>query len=236
MSVKKILLIMHQASSDPGRVGEMLRTLGFELDMRIPAIGDPLPSDLSKHHGVVIFGGPMSANDDHEHFILEETKFTEKLLQSNTPYLGICLGAQIMARVLGANVKLHPEGLMEIGYYKVEPTEKGSDYFDKHLNVYQWHKEGFELPDQCELLATGEYFTNQAFRFGKNAYGIQFHPEVTEAMNRRWLSKASHMLEEPGAKSAEEQLKDRARHDRELNDWAWRFLSHWTSLPEKSHA
>ncbi len=232
MRAKKILLIMHQARSDPGRVGEMLRTLGYELDIRIPAIGHELPSDPKEHHGVVIFGGPMSANDDHENYILDETRYVERLLLTDTPYLGICLGAQIMARVLNARVERHPEGLMEIGYYVVEPTAEGSSYFDKHLHAYQWHKEGFELPDQCELLATGEHFENQAFRFGTKAYGIQFHPEVTEAMNRRWLSKASHMLKEPGTKSAEEQLKDRAKHDVEMNDWAWRFLSHWTSLNE----
>jgi GMP synthase (glutamine-hydrolysing) len=221
---------MHQARSDPGRVGEMLRTLGYELDIRIPAIGHELPSDPTEHHGVVIFGGPMSANDDHEGYILDETRYVEKLIKTDTPYLGICLGAQIMARVLDARVERHPEGLMEIGYYTVEPTEEGGAYFDKHLHAYQWHKEGFDLPDQCELLATGEHFENQAFRFGAKAYGIQFHPEVTEAMNRRWLSKASHMLSEPGTKSAEEQLKDRAKHDFEMNNWAWRFLSHWTSL------
>ena len=230
MTTKKILLIMHQAGSDPGRVGEMLRTLGYELDIRIPAIGHQLPNDPSEHHGTVIFGGPMSANDDHEDYILKETQYVERLLQSNTPYLGICLGAQIMARVLGADVNLHPQGLMEIGYYVIEPTDAGRAYFDKHLHAYQWHKEGFDVPASCELLAKGDFFENQAFRYGRNAYAIQFHPEVTEAMNRKWLRKAAHMLTEPGAKSAEEQLKDRKHHDAEMNSWAWRFLTHWTSL------
>lgn len=230
MATKKILLIMHQARSDPGRVGEMLRTLGYELDIRIPAIGHALPNNPAEHHGAVIFGGPMSANDDHEDYILQETQYVERLLQSGTPYLGICLGAQIMARVLGADVNRHPDGLMEIGYYVVEPTDAGRSYFDKHLHAYQWHKEGFEVPNSCDLLAKGDFFKNQAFRYGNKAYAIQFHPEVTEAMNRKWLRKAAHMLSEPGAKSAEEQLRDRVRHDAEMNSWAWRFLTHWTSL------
>ncbi len=224
---------MHQAKSDPGRVGEMLRTLGYDLDIRIPAIGHELPKDPTDHHGAVIFGGPMSANDDHEEFIREETGYVERVIQTNTPYLGICLGAQIMARTLGADVTRHPEGLMEIGYYRVEPTNAGTAYFDKHLHAYQWHKEGFELPQSCELLARGEFFPNQAFRYGKYAYGIQFHPEVTEAMNRKWLRKASHMLVEPGAQSAKEQLADRAHHDIEMNNWSWRFLTHWTNLFSK---
>jgi len=230
MSGKKILLIMHQARSDSGRVGEVLRSLGFELDMRIPAIGHELPENPTEHHGAVIFGGPMSANDDHEDYILSETKYVERALSAEIPYLGICLGAQIMARTLGADVKRHPEGYMEIGYYRVEPTDAGAAYFDKHLHAYQWHKEGFDLPSGSTLLASGNYFPNQAYRHGKYAYGIQFHPEVTEAMNRKWLRKASHMLVEPGAQSAEDQLHSRTLYDTEMNDWTWRFLRHWTNL------
>jgi len=230
MSSRKILLVMHQARSDPGRVGEILRTMGFELDMRIPAIGHKLPADPHEHYASVIFGGPMSANDDHEDFIRAEIEYVGRALKADVPYLGICLGAQLMARNLGAAVRRHEGGFMEIGYYKIEPTHAGSAYFDKHLHVFQWHKEGFDLPHGADLLARGSCFPNQAYRYGKYAYGIQFHPEVTEAMNRKWLRKASHMLVEPGAQSAETQLAERALYDATVNDWAWRFLRHWTSL------
>ncbi|MBO6826964.1 MAG: gamma-glutamyl-gamma-aminobutyrate hydrolase family protein, partial [Sneathiella sp.] len=142
MTQKRVLLILHQAGSDPGRVGEVIRTLGYELDIRIPAIGHQLPANPREHAGAVIFGGPMSANDDHETFIREEIQYVERVLETETPFLGICLGAQIMARVLGAEVKLHPQGQMEIGYHLVQPTDKGSDYFAKDLHAYQWHKEG----------------------------------------------------------------------------------------------
>jgi len=224
---KKILLVMHQARSDPGRVGEALRTLGYELDMRIPAIGHRLPDDPSEHCASVVFGGPMSANDDHEEYIRHEMDYVSKVLESKTPFFGICLGAQIMARCLGAEVKLHPEGFMEIGYYPVRPTSEGLNEFPSDMKAYQWHKEGFELPKDCTLLATGFLFENQAFKYGDNAYGIQFHPEVTEAMNRRWLDRASHMLSEPGAQPGEEQLADRARHDARLGRWLDRFLDQW---------
>jgi GMP synthase (glutamine-hydrolysing) len=233
MSQKKILLVMHQAGSDPGRVGEILRTLGYELDMRIPAIGHELPDHPREHHGAVIFGGPMSANDDHEEFIKAEEKYVEKVLAAELPFLGICLGAQIMARVLGADVNRHPEGCMEIGYYPVQPTDEGYAYFDQDLHAFQWHKEGFDLPKGCTLLARGGLFPNQAYRYGSKAYGIQFHPEVTEAMNRKWLRKASHMLVEPGAQSAEEHLSLRAKYDGEMERWAWRFLEHWTTLESR---
>ncbi|MCF8465778.1 MAG: hypothetical protein K9G33_00095 [Sneathiella sp.] len=227
---KKVLLVLHQATSDPGRVGEALRTRGFELDMRIPAIGDPLPKAMDDHTAAVIFGGPMSANDDHEEFIREETKLVDLILQSETPYLGICLGAQIMARALGAKVCEHGLGMREIGYYLLTPTDKGSPLFTEPLQAYQWHREGFDLPADATLLATGDIFPNQAYRVGKNAYGIQFHPEVTEAMNRRWATKAAHMLSDPGAQSAEAQFEGRRRYDPGLKAWLNNFLDHW--LPQ----
>ncbi|MEH6547068.1 MAG: hypothetical protein V7701_11590 [Sneathiella sp.] len=218
---------MHQATSDPGRVGEAIRTRGYELDMRVPAIGDPLPTTMDDHVAAVIFGGPMSANDDHEAHIRDETKIIDLFLKTETPYLGICLGAQIMARALGAEVREHPEGVREIGYYCVSPTDEGNHLFETPLNAYQWHKEGFDIPVDATLLATGDYFPNQAYRVGKNAYGIQFHPEVTEAMNKRWATKAAHMLDDPGAQSKEIQLRSRRKYDPDVKIWLDRFLDHW---------
>lgn len=217
---------MHQPTSDPGRVGEAIRTRGFDLDMRVPAIGDPLPETLEGHAAAVIFGGPMSVNDDHP-FLRAELKLIERLLDAGTPYLGICLGAQLMARALGTRVCEHPEGLREIGYYKITPAQEDCPLFAAPMMVYQWHREGFDLPTGSTLLATGDYFENQAFRVGKNAYGIQFHPEVTEAMNRRWTQKAAHMLSDPGAQSRAEQLEGRRRYDDGLRAWLDNFLDHW---------
>jgi GMP synthase (glutamine-hydrolysing) len=182
---------------------------------------------MNDHAAAVIFGGPMSANDDHEEFIRDEIGLIDILLKSETPYLGICLGAQIMARALGARVAEHEDGLREVGYYQLTPTEDGCPLFKKPMMAYQWHREGFELPHGGTLLACGNYFPNQAFKAGKNAYGIQFHPEVTEAMNRRWATKASHMLSDPGAQSKEQQLESRRKYDAELSNWLDSFLDHW---------
>lgn len=224
---QKVLLVLHQATSDPGHVGEAIRTRGFELDMRIPAIGEPLPKTMDDHAAAVIFGGPMSANDDHEEFIREETKLIDVLLKSETPYLGICLGAQIMARALGARVAEHEDGLREVGYYPLTPAVEDCHLFKKPMMAYQWHREGFDLPEGATLLARGDFFPNQAFQVGTNAYGIQFHPEVTEAMNRRWTIKASHMLSDPGAQSREAQLEGRRKYDTDMRDWLDLFLDHW---------
>lgn len=232
---KKLLLILHQAGSDPGRVGLALRTMGYHLDMRIPAIGHPLPQNLSGYDGVVIFGGPMSANDDHEEYIRTEIDYVGTILKSGTPFLGICLGAQLMTRTLGGQVTAEKAGFFEIGYFEIQPSKHGKDFIPPDFNVYQWHREGFDLPASAKLLATGDKFPNQAYRVGENAYGIQFHPEVTEAMNRRWLTKAAHRLVEPGAQPAAEQLNDRQKFDPHVSVWLDGFLENWLA-PAKVRA
>ena len=110
-----ILIVLHQEHSTPGRVGYSLQRLGYRLDVRRPRFGDPLPQTMRNHAAAVIFGGPMSVNDEDE-FIRREIEWTSVPLKEDKPFLGICLGAQMFARALGARVFSHPEGQAEIGY------------------------------------------------------------------------------------------------------------------------
>src|SRR5215203_1069873 len=103
---EKVLIVLHQEHSTPGRVGHALLSKGYQLDIRRPPLGDPLPDTLRDHAGAVIFGGPMSANDEHE-YIKREIEWTRVPLKEGKPYLGICLGAQMLARQLGARVDFH---------------------------------------------------------------------------------------------------------------------------------
>ena len=136
------LMVVHQENSSTGRVGASLQARGHTLDVRCPMIGHELPQDLSPYVGVVMFGGPMSANDEHLPGIRAELDWLPAVLRANLPYLGICLGAQMMARVLGAGVAPHPEGCAEIGYYPVQPTANGQTLFQDVMQVYHWHREG----------------------------------------------------------------------------------------------
>src|SRR3954454_1153131 len=111
-----VLIILHQESSTPGRVGNALRALGHRLDIRRPRFGDPLPETLAQHAGAVVSGGPMSANDPDD-YIRREIDWIEIPLREQRPFLGICLGAQMLAKQLGAKVAPHPEGQVEVGYY-----------------------------------------------------------------------------------------------------------------------
>ena len=222
----RILLIVHQLTSNPGRIGQLGDAYGCEAVICRPACGDLLPESMDDYAGAVMFGGPMSANDEHLPFIRDELDWMDVALRSGKPFMGICLGAQILARFLGGTVEGHPEGFHEIGYYKVTPSPAGQGLFDDEQHFYQWHSEGFTLPNTVEHLARSELFPNQAFRVG-NAYGLQFHPDVTAEMMQRWSTKAAHRMVLPGAQARDRQHAGQATHGDRIDAWSHRFFGHW---------
>ncbi|MEM8551563.1 MAG: glutamine amidotransferase [Pseudomonadota bacterium] len=226
---KPVLIVLHQATSTPGRVGQVLRSRGFRLDIRRPALGDNLPATTRNHAGVVIFGGPQSANDP-DAFIKREIDFIDVPLRESTPFLGICLGAQMLAKAVGGHVAPHHGGQVEIGYYDLHPTRDGKALMEWPGKVYQWHREGFHTPKGTPLLATGQDY-EQAFRIGENAYGIQFHPEITLAMLYRWTTRGHERMALPGARKRADHFKGRALYDGAVKSWLGRFLSLW--LPQE---
>ena len=224
-----VLIILHQEHSSPGRVGQMLEKLGYRLDIRRPRFDDPLPKTMDGHAGAVIFGGPQSANDN-EDFVKREIDWIGVPLRDRKPFLGICLGGQMLAKHLGSKVYPHPDGHAEVGYYPIRPTRLGLEVCPQWPDaVYQWHREGFELPSNSELLAEGDAFSVQAFRHG-TGYAIQFHPEVTHAMMYKWLTRGAHRLELPGTKQRHEHIADRAVYDFASRNWLATFLNHWLAL------
>jgi GMP synthase (glutamine-hydrolysing) len=233
---KKVLIIVHQERSSPGRVGLKLRARGYELDIRRPPLGDVLPESLEDYAGTVIFGGPMSANDDDTiEGIRREIEWIGLPLKEKSPLLGLCLGAQMMARHLGAEVKYHPEKQAEIGYYPLVPTPAGKALFgDWPKCVYQWHREGFDLPAGARLLAKGgNAFPNQAFDYEGTAIGLQFHPEVTLAMTHRWTVLAAKRFSLPGVRPRPTHFRDRLVHDGAVDAWLDRLLDGWLKSGQK---
>lgn len=228
----RILVVLHQEHSTPGRVGNWLVEHGYDLDIRRPRYDDPLPPTMDEHAGAVIFGGPMSANDSDE-FVRREIDWIGVPLKANKPFLGLCLGAQMLAKYLGARVYVHPEGRAEIGYYPLRATELGrnvcSEAFPDH--VYHWHREGFDMPAGAELLAEGDDFPVQAMRFGSNAIGLQFHPEVTYQMICRWSVKAADRMSAPGAQLAHLHRQGWHLHDPALARWSRAMLTQWLTTP-----
>lgn len=230
---KPILIVLHQEHSTPGRVGLRLAERGYRLDIRRPRFGDALPETLADHAGAIIFGGPMSANDADD-FIRRETEWIRVPLAEGAPFLGLCLGAQMLARHLGAAVTAHPEGCVEVGYYPLRPTAAGQRLMDWPDRVHHFHREGFDLPAGAVLLAEGEVFRNQAFFYGPSAYAIQFHIELTTAMVGRWTRRMSERARQPGAQEAADHFAGRALHDWKTASFLEVFLDHWLGMDRRS--
>ncbi len=226
---RTVLLIDHPVGKRDDRASRMLAERGYALDWRCPGRGDDLPAaDDTQHCAAVVYGGPESANDDDSKpYLRRELDWIETWVGQGKPFLGICLGAQLLARTLGARVVCHREGLHEIGYVAIAPTTASDGFLAEEMHVYHWHKEGFELPAGTELLAVGSTFPNQAYRYGTCAYGIQFHPEVTDRVLARWCAEAAHMLAAPGAHDAGRQVAESKRFDAPMRQWLDGFFDFW---------
>lgn len=224
---RPILTILHQEFSTAGRIGRLLKAQGWRLDIRKPRFGDPLPTTMADHAGAIVFGGPMSANDADD-YITREIDWIAVPLKEQAPFLGVCLGAQMLARQLGQPVLPHPEGRVEIGYYPIMPTPAAErmfgDTFPRH--VYQWHREGFQTPPGATALATGLDFECQAFHIGR-AFGVQFHPEVTYAMMCKWTVTGKDRMALPGALPRGGHLDGWFTHDGAVARWTDSFLRVW---------
>ena len=223
---KPVLMIVHQETSKPGRIGHWLCEAGYQLDIRRPRFGDPLPDCMDGHAGAVLFGGPMSANDSDD-FVRREIDWIEVPLREGAPFFGICLGGQMLAKQLGATVRGHRDGIVEVGYENVQPTPEGQRLAPWPERFYQWHVEGFDLPSGAVRLAETAHYPNQAILYGTSAIGVQFHPEITYALINRWTTMAPHRFELPNAQPRRAHILDHHRNTASVGDWLDQVMPLW---------
>ena len=200
--------------------------MGYSLDIRRPRFGDPLPKTLEHHAGAVIFGGPMSANDTDD-YVKMEIDWIGVALKEQKPFLGICLGAQMLAIHLGAQVGFDPQERVGIGYHPVKPLAPAIDGVPWPTTVFQWHREGFDLPTNAKLLVTAETaFENQAFQY-ESATAIQFHPEITYLQVNRWSGGRADRLKLKCAQDRPSQLAGHVRFAPAVHRWRRALLKAW---------
>lgn len=195
----KLLVLQHVAHELLGTLNPLLKRAGFRIRyVNFARHPDAQPS-LDGYDGMIVLGGPMSVNDAPRLAHLNtELRLIEDALRRGLPVLGICLGAQLIAKALGAEV--YPNQQKEIGWYDVSPTEDaGRDplliALQRTEKIFQWHGETFDIPHGTNHLAFSALCANQAFRYGDRVYGFQFHMEVDEPMIHRWLRVPANQAE-----------------------------------------
>ncbi|KOR32120.1 glutamine amidotransferase [Achromatium sp. WMS3] len=196
--MKHILAIRHVAFEHLGTLAPVCNQLGFQItyldigfnDLKIL---DPLAPDL-----LVVLGGPIGAYEDNKYpWLLDELHCIEQRLAAKRPILGICLGAQLMARALGG--KVYPNNATEIGWSPLRLTPAGENSCLKDLatcdfQVLHWHGDTYDLPIDTQCLASTDITKNQAFSYGKTALGLQFHLEIDVTEIERWLIGHAHEI------------------------------------------
>ncbi|MFN4227370.1 MAG: type 1 glutamine amidotransferase [Candidatus Ratteibacteria bacterium] len=182
-----ILIIKHKVEERPGIIEQILKEENLNYSIVDFEKGDKLPKDFENMKNVISLGGPMNVYEVEKYkFLKEEEKFIKEIEKYNIPFLGICLGSQILAKIFGAKVNLNQ--CNEIGFYDVELTEYGEkdkifNGICKNFSVFQYHSDCFEIPQKGILIVKGkDCYINQGIKVGENLYGFQFHIEIDEML------------------------------------------------------
>jgi len=195
---KDILVLQHVEAEGPGLIGKVALNMGFTLHAIRLFRGERVPGDPHRYSAIIVMGGPMGVYDEQRYpFITDELRLIESAFKGGVPVLGVCLGAQLMARAGGARVRSGEK--KEIGFYELRLTPEGqSDRLllglPNEFIVFQWHGDTFEIPHNALNLASSALFEHQLIKVGTNSYGLQFHIEVTGAMVRDFLAAGTEEL------------------------------------------
>jgi GMP synthase (glutamine-hydrolysing) len=187
---KPVLIVQHALHEHPAALRRALESQGIQTLWLHPYRGETYPN-VDDIAGMVSMGGPMGANDEHEHpWIKREVELLRQAVMAGLPVAGICLGGQMMARAMGGRVENNPTH--ELGWFPIQVTDEGKKdpilgAAGSQPTVYHWHGDTFHLPENAVLLAHSRACPRQAYRIGERAYGFQFHPEADHQLVNEWL-------------------------------------------------
>ncbi|MCF7818860.1 MAG: type 1 glutamine amidotransferase [Kiritimatiellales bacterium] len=196
----KLHYLQHVPFEGLGMIEDWAKAHGAEISSSQLFNGDPLP-DLGSFDWLVIMGGPMGIYDHDEHpWLIAEKAFIRSAIDSGKTVLGICLGAQLIADVLGA--KVYPGPQKEIGWFPIKRAAGTPDLIPEELTVFHWHGDTFDIPDGAIRLASSAACKNQGFIYGDRVVALQFHLETTEESMEALIAHCSDELANVDAASS----------------------------------
>ena len=227
--MEEIVVFQHDPFEDLGFFADVMEQQ--KANYRVVRLfhGEMPAEDWERLRALVILGGPMSAHEESGYpFLRWEKTIIRAAIGEGVPILGICLGAQLIAAALGTAI-FHGR-VREIGWTPISITPHGQvdsllGYLPETATVFQWHGDGFDLPRGAIRLASSVHYENQAFRVGKQIYGLQFHLEVTPRMIERWIEQRSKELAQAPYVSPEKIRSDTENYAPTLRYYGERFLS-----------
>jgi GMP synthase (glutamine-hydrolysing) len=228
-----ILVLQHIHTEPLGTISDALDSRGLSYRYIRSYDGETIPAEMGASVGLVVMGGPMGAYEQERHpFLTHELRLIEHALGLGVPVLGICLGSQMLASVLGAHVAPGPDP--EIGWDSVTLTEEAAidrllHPIDSTFTGFHWHGDIFDLPDGAVSLASSEMTECQAFRHGNNAYGFLFHMEMNDFMVRDWTASNKPYLASMGV-DIESILAGIPKHLNDLQHIGRIVFGNWADL------
>jgi len=196
----KVLILKNTLSEGPGTISDFLDERGLAYKVIELQYNNYSHLTDELYDCLIIMGGPMSVNDSEKiQYINFEIELVKKYINHKKKVLGICLGAQIIAKALGSEIYKGTQ--QEVGWYDIDFTDEGinDENFSQLLigeksgKVFQWHGETFDIPDNAVRLAGSILYENQAFKYGDAVYALQFHIEVSKNMIFKWLENDENM-------------------------------------------
>ena len=240
--MEEVLVFQHDPFEDLGFFAEVLEKQKTPYRIIRLFHGEMPAESWDRIQALIILGGPMTCHEEEQFpFLRWEKRLIRAAIDEGIAVLGVCLGAQLIVNTLGTAV--YPGRVKEIGWSPISITPHGQvdsllGYLPENATVFQWHGDGFDLPAGAVRLAASVNYANQAFRMGKNVYGLQFHLEVTPQMIERWIGERSKDLAQAPYILPEKILADTQSYAPALKYYGERFLSEFIRRavsPKKIH-
>ena len=232
--MNRSLIIQHIFCEPAGLIEEVLQENDFEIDNIKIYNGDHIPEDIEAYDNIVIMGGPMNVQETENFpFLRQERNLIELALEDSKPILGICLGAQLLAQVLGS--KIEKIAVPELGYHPIEinRTNAPDSIFNSvpsRANALHWHYQAFDLPKSAIHLASSDLTPNQAFCYDDSAYGLLFHLEASPDQVNMMVREFDSIDLVPNGINPEEVMQDSKKYYQETRVFGGLVFQNWVDL------